>query len=104
MAIVEMRGSAGTANESSVASELFQITAALLAATLLLSVFLLLAAIDPATWTFQSNTGSHLQSELWRCLMTKDDAARLGCYDDLARQPAPHPARGANAPARFFLK
>jgi hypothetical protein len=66
MAIVEMRGSAGTGNGSPVASELFQITAALLAATLLLSVFLLLAAIDPATWTFQSNTGSHLRSELWR--------------------------------------
>jgi hypothetical protein len=33
------------------------------------------------------------------CSAVREKADRLACYDKLARQPAPHPFRGANAPA-----
>ena len=32
------------------------------------------------------------------CLAITGNADRLACYDKVARQPAPHPFRGANAP------
>jgi hypothetical protein len=70
---------------------------AMIVGTLVLAVFMCLTAIDPTTWTFQSDTGSHIRSELWRCLSIKDNVGRLDCYDLLAHQPPPHPARGANA-------
>jgi hypothetical protein len=104
MAIIHIRGSGGEGNEPSGYSPLVENIGALIVATLALAVFMLLAAIDPATWTFQSNTASHLRSALWNCLTIKDDAARLSCYDDIARQPGPHPARGANIPARLLPK
>jgi hypothetical protein len=75
---------------------------ALIVGTLVLAAFMLLAAIDPATWTFQSNAASHLRSELWHCLSIKNDAPRLDCYNEIARQPPPHPAKGANALPRAF--
>src|SRR5207302_9564348 len=75
---------------------------ALIVGTLVLAAFLCLAAIDPATWTFQSNAASHLRSELWYCLSIKRDDARLECYNAIARQPPPHPAKGANALPRAF--
>ena len=37
------------------------------------------------------------------CSAIGDEAERLACYDKLARQPAPHPAKGANAPAHFHF-
>jgi hypothetical protein len=75
---------------------------ALVVGTLVIAAFLCLAAIDPATWTFQSNEASHLRAELRHCLNMEDTVARLGCYDDLAIQPLPHPAKGANALPEAF--
>src|SRR5437016_1300011 len=77
MAIIHIRGSGGEGNEPSGYSPLVENVGALIVATLALGVFMLLAAIDPATWTFQSNTASHLRSELWNCLTIKDDAGDL---------------------------
>ena len=103
MAVIEFpdpsRGTRSTAR-----SDALELAGALLAATLVLAAFMLLASIDPATWTLQSNTGSHLRSELWKCLAVERDAARLECYDELARQPAPHPGGGANIPVQTFSK
>jgi len=76
--------------------------AAVIIATLALAVLLCLAAISPVVWTFASDTASHLRSELSQCLSVEDGAARLACYDEIARQPLPHPAKGANAPAAAF--
>jgi hypothetical protein len=33
------------------------------------------------------------------CSAIGEEIDRLACYDKLARQPVPHPAKGANAPA-----
>lgn len=33
------------------------------------------------------------------CSAIGEEVDRLACYDKLARQPVPHPAKGANAPA-----
>ena len=98
MAVIDIRESGREGTRSRLRSEIVVIIGALMAATLILAGFMLLAAIDPATWTFQSNTASHLRSELRNCLAIQDDAARLPCYDRLARQPGPHPGRGANIP------
>src|SRR5438046_6719218 len=35
------------------------------------------------------------------CSAIGQEVDRLACYDKLARQPVPHPAKGANAPALF---
>ncbi len=77
-------------------------TAAVIIATLALAVFLCLAAISPVIWTFASDTASHLRSDLWQCLSVEDGASRLACYDEIARRPPPHPAKGANAPPAAF--
>jgi hypothetical protein len=69
---------------------------ALIVATLVLAGYMCLAAIDPATWTFQSNEASHMRSELSHCLTIQDSTMRLRCYDEIARRPPPHPAKGAN--------
>ena len=37
------------------------------------------------------------------CSAIGEEADRLVCYDNLARQPAPQPAKGANAPAHFHF-
>src|SRR5262249_34622511 len=68
----------------------------LIVGTVMLAAFLFLAAIDPATWTFQSNIASHIRSELSHCLTIQDSAIRLECYDEIASRPPPHPAKGAN--------
>src|SRR5437868_1809543 len=79
------------------ASALGENVIALIIGTLVLAAFMLLAAIDPATWTLQSNAGSHLRAELRHCLSLEDADARVDCYDEIAQQPPPQPARGANA-------
>ena len=78
--------------------------AAVIIATLALAVFLCLAAISPVVWTFASDTASHMRRELSQCLSVEDGAARLACYDEIARRPPPHPAKGANAPAAAFKR
>ena len=46
---------------------------------------------------------SHLrQRQLHDCSTIGEEADRLACYDKPARQPAPQPAKGANAPALFI--
>lgn len=35
------------------------------------------------------------------CSAIAQRTERLACYDNLAREPAPQPAKGANAPAHF---
>jgi len=37
------------------------------------------------------------------CSAVGEEVDRLACYDKLARQPVPHPAKGANAPALFHF-
>jgi hypothetical protein len=69
----------------------------LIVGALALGALLFLAALDPATWTFESNEASHLRAELRYCLSIEAAAMRTDCYDGIAQQPPPHPARGANA-------
>jgi hypothetical protein len=75
---------------------------ALVVGVFALAALLCLAAIDPATWTFQSNEASHLRAELRHCLNMEDAAARVDCYDGVAVQPPPHPPKGANALPEAF--
>jgi hypothetical protein len=75
---------------------------ALIAGTLALAVYMCLATIDPTTWTVRTDEADHLRSELWNCLAIRDGAARVACYDVIAHQPPPNPARGANALPRAF--
>ncbi|HXN44154.1 MAG TPA: hypothetical protein VN917_07915 [Xanthobacteraceae bacterium] len=75
---------------------------ALIVGTLVLALFMCLAAIDPATWTFRTDADLHLRRELWGCLSIKDDIARIHCYDQIAHQPPPQPAKGANPLPRAF--
>jgi hypothetical protein len=47
---------------------------------------------------------SHLRqrtSAVPSCSATGEAADRLACFDNLARQPPPDPAKGVNAPALF---
>src|SRR6266536_2796364 len=65
------------------ASVLGENVVALIVGTLVLAVFLCLAAIDPATWTFQSNAASHMRSELWHCLAIQDSSPGLAAMTRL---------------------
>jgi hypothetical protein len=77
----------------------------LMIATLMLSVFICLAALVPGEWTFANDGASSVRiDELRQCATLADNAARLSCFDDLARRPPPHPAKGANAPAAAFAR
>ena len=102
MSASRFSSSAARRTASSWTSVLGDNVVALIVGALALAAFMCLAAIDPATWTFESNAASHLRSELWRCLSIKDNAARVDCYDEIAHQPPPHPAKGANALPRAF--
>lgn len=104
MTTAHWRGSRGEGRRLLDSSVFVENFIALVAATLVLAVFLCLAAVDPATWTFQSNEASHIRAELWHCLKIEGKDARLECYDELGRQPPPHPARGANPPLGAFRK
>lgn len=77
-------------------------TMALATATLLLVLYVGLSALVPGQWTFASTSVSRLRGELGGCLAVVDRAARLTCFDEIARRPPPHPAKGANAPAAAF--
>lgn len=75
---------------------------ALIVGTLVLAAFMLLAALDPTTWSFRGDPDLQLRRELWNCLPIKDDFARIRCYDAIAHEPPPQPAKGANALPRAF--
>src|SRR5690349_7265253 len=75
---------------------------ALIVGTFVLVLFMFLAAVDPATWTFRTDGELQLRRELWNCLTIEDDLARIRCYDEIAHEPPPQPARGANPLPRPF--
>jgi hypothetical protein len=101
-AIGAILGFSGGREPSSRRSAIVDITAAVVIATLALAVFLSVAAISPVVWTVANDTASQLRSELWRCLSAEGSISRLACYDEIARRPPPHPAKGANAPPGMF--
>lgn len=101
-AIGAILGFPGARTPSSRCSAVVDTTAAVVIATLALAVFLCLAAISPVLWTVASDTASQLGSDLWQCLSAEEGGSRLACYDDIARRPPPHPAKGANAPPAAF--
>jgi hypothetical protein len=76
---------------------------ALMIATLMLAVLICLAALVPGVWTFANDGAASVRiDEVRRCAAVADDAARLSCFDEIARRPLPHPAKGANPPAEVF--
>src|SRR5205814_8773440 len=70
---------------------------ALIVLTLALAVFICLAAIAPVVWTFASDAASQTRTGLFRGSSIEDAAARLACYDEIARRPPRQTANGANA-------
>jgi hypothetical protein len=66
---------------------------------------LIVASIAVNAFTILAD--SHLRqrtSTVPNCSAMGEEVNRLACYDNLARQPAPQPARGANAPAHFQFR
>jgi hypothetical protein len=66
--------------------------AALLGALILISISVNTLVI------FAGGNARPRPSSAQACLVITGNADRLACYDKVARQPAPHPFRGANAP------
>ena len=66
---------------------------ALLGALVLMSI-----TVNALTMLADSNVRRH-SSATTDCSVVTEKTDRLACYDKLGRQPAPHPFRGANAPA-----
>jgi hypothetical protein len=96
----------GNHNATVTRSPLAETIVGLMIATVMLAVFIGLAALVPAVWT--SKAGDRASTvridELRQCAMLADNAARLSCFDDIAHRPPPHPAKGANAPAAAFTR
>jgi hypothetical protein len=67
----------------------------------LLGAFIVMSiAVNALTILADSNLRQGT-SRVTGCPAVENESERLACYDTLARQPAPHPAKGANAPALF---
>ena len=62
---------------------------------------LVVVSIAVNALTILADSGLRRASTAADCSAIAEEAERLACYDRLARQPAPHPAKGANAPALF---
>jgi hypothetical protein len=73
-------------------------TKSLRRAALLGTVVLMSIAVNALIIVADSNARQR-SSATADCSAVTEKADRLACYDRLARQPAPHPFRGANAPA-----
>jgi hypothetical protein len=66
--------------------------AALLITLILISIAVNALVVFPDSSVRQRSTGSQA------CPVVTGEADRLACFDKLARRPAQHPFRGANAP------
>jgi len=76
---------------------------AVMIATLVLAVFIGVAALAPDVGRSAGDgTSSVALEELRHCTTLTGPQARLSCYDEVADRPLPHPAKGANAPAAAF--
>ena len=78
----------------------WQPTKAMRLAALLGTLIVVSIAVNALTIHADSNLRQR-SSAVGDCSAIAEKIDRLACYDNLARQPAPHPARGANAPALF---
>jgi hypothetical protein len=77
----------------------WQPTRAMRLAALLGTLVVVSVAVNALT--ILADSGLRRASATADCSTLADEAERLACYDRPARQPAPHPAKGANAPALF---
>jgi hypothetical protein len=76
-------------------------TKAVRLATLLGALVLVSIAVNALT-VFADSNARLRSSAAGGCSPIAETDERLACYDNLASQPAPHPFRGANAPAPNF--
>jgi hypothetical protein len=84
-------------------SALVENVVALMVATLVLAVFIAVAALVPAVSKFTVDGASSVSlDDVRHCATAVSPQARLSCYDEIADRPLPHPAKGANAPAATF--
>jgi len=67
--------------------------------TALLGMLILVSAAVNALILLADSNPRPRSSAAEDCSGVAEKADRLACYDKLARRPAPHPFRGANAPA-----
>jgi hypothetical protein len=77
----------------------WQPTRAMRLAALLGTLVVVSVAVNALT--ILADSGLRRASPAADCSALADEAKRLACYDRPSRQPAPHPAKGANAPALF---
>jgi hypothetical protein len=75
----------------------WQPTQAMRLAALLATLIVMSVAVNALTNHADSNPRQQ-SSAAGDCSAIAEKVERLACFDNLARQPAPHPARGANAP------
>jgi hypothetical protein len=65
----------------------------------LLGTLVLMSIAVNALIIFADSNARHSSSATADCSAVAEKTDRLACYDKLAGRPAPHPFRGANAPA-----
>jgi len=70
-----------------------------LAALLGTLVLVLMSIAVNALTIFADSNARQPSSTTANCSAVMEQTDRLACYDKLAGRPAPHPFRGANAPA-----
>ncbi len=71
-------------------------------AALIVAALIGLAALVQVQGPAASQGGPSAIDELRPCAAIADNAARLACFDAIADQAPPQPAKGANAPAAAF--
>ena len=67
----------------------------------LLGTLIVVSIAVNASTIFADSNHRQRSSAAGDCSVVTEKVDRLACYDKLTRQPAPHPAKGANAPALF---